>query len=113
MSEREEDRVFKVNPEGEVHEEVLEEPSQRGAEQSDLDLTFLTHLMSLKGAALMHLGVIPGADEGVNLEAAHHLIEVIESLQYKSAGNLSASEESQMNSDLYELKMAYIRASGR
>ena len=75
-------RVFKVAPDGEARAEGHEGAHDQGAHQSDLDLTFLTHLMSLKGAVLMHLGVIPGAEEGVNLEAAHHLIEVIESIQY-------------------------------
>lgn len=112
MSERE-DRVFKVTPTGEAREDQHHEGAPPSAEQSDLDLAFLTHLMSLKGAALMHLGVIPGAEDGVNLEAAHHLIEVIEALQHKSVGNLSEAEERQMSADLYELKMAYIRASGR
>lgn len=113
MSERNEERIFKVTPNGETHEEPRESSSHDGAHQSDLDLTFLTHLMSLKGAVFMHLGVIPGAEEGLNLEAAHHLIEVIESLKYKSTGNLTDNEERQIDRDLYELKMAYIKASTR
>ena len=111
MSDRDE-RVIQVDPDGEARAEPQGEARPKGAHQSDLDLTFLTHLMSLKGAVLMHLGVIPGAEEGVNLEAAHHLIEVIESIQYKTEGKLSKEEARHIASDLYELKMAYLKASG-
>ena len=110
MSEREREQVVKVNPEGEAEVDSASAQSATPP-QRDHDLTFLTHLMSLKGAALMHLGVIPGAEDGLNLEAAHHLIEVIEALQYKSAPQLSEAEEKHISSDLYELKMAYIKAA--
>ena len=77
---------------------------------SDQDVLFLTHIMSLKRAALMHLGVVPGEDQ-LDLETAQHLIEVIDAIKHKAKGNLKAAEERQLEADLYELKLAYVKAS--
>jgi hypothetical protein len=89
----------------------VSEPQGEGV-VSDLDVVFLTHIMSLKRAALMHLGVVDGAEGELDLETAHHLIDVIEALKHKAQGNLSAAEARQLEADLYELKVAYVKASG-
>jgi hypothetical protein len=82
-------------------------------EQNDV-LTFSRFIVSLATTAAVHFGDIPdpGTDERgePNLPAAKQMIELIELLQKKTRGNLSAGEAQLIEDLLYELRLRFVQA---
>lgn len=78
-------------------------------------LTFIAFVLSLAHTAAIHLGdlVPPGEKPPAEpyLEGAAQMIEILELLQDKTRGNLTAEERSVLEQVLYELRMRFIEAS--
>ena len=107
MSEKNRKRVFKVAPEGEAHLEEGESTHTRV--NSPSGVTFLTHILSLKTAASIHLGLLPDSNEEFDLETAAHIIETLQVLKEKTVGNLSHQEQKLLETSLYELQVAFVK----
>ncbi len=74
---------------------------------------FSTHVLSLASTALIALGKMPAPDGQpvtVDLETAHHLVDVLAMLEQKTKGNLQESEQKLLASLIYDLRVAYVDA---
>ncbi len=72
---------------------------------------FTTFILSLSSSVLMHLGELPGPQQGQparDLPMAKHTIDLLSLLQEKTRGNLSADEDSLLESLLYDLRLRYV-----
>jgi len=79
-------------------------------------IDFSTHILSLASSAMCELGAMPcpdGKTLALDLEAAHHLIDVLGMLEEKTRGNLDESEQKLLQSLLYDLRVAYVDAQKR
>ena len=78
--------------------------------------TFSDFLFWLATMAAVQFGDIPDPATGKpiepNIVGAGHLIEVVAMLQEKTAGNLSPSESTLIDSLLYDLRMRFVDAQG-
>lgn len=77
---------------------------------------FSTHVLSLASTALISLGKIPtpdGTQHPIDLETAHHLIDVLAMLEQKTKGNLDEAEQKLLASLVYDLHIAYVDAQPR
>ena len=69
--------------------------------------------MTLQMGAMVNLGMIQTAEgrtSPVNLPAAKDSIDILEILQGKTKGNLTAEEAGVLTEGLYHLRMAYVAA---
>ena len=77
-------------------------------------IDFSTFVLSLATSALYHLGMTEGPEGAptgeANLPLARQTIDTIEMLQEKTQGNLSDDETKLVQSVLYELRMAFVKA---
>jgi len=74
---------------------------------------FSTHVLSLASTALIALGKMPAPDGEpmpVDLQTAHHLIDVLAMLEHKTKGNLDEAEGKLIASLVYDLRVAYVDA---
>jgi len=65
---------------------------------------------------MVALGRIPspaGTVDPVDLETARHLIDVLDMLATKTAGNLEEGEHKLLHSLLYDLRMAFVDAGNK
>ena len=120
--ERGERRVFNVAPEGVTSIEVDQSSHSESARPTPIDLEqiikssspdeviFLTHILSLKTAALIHLGVIKEAGEEMDLETAQQIIETLIVLEKRTQGHLGFEERQLLETAIQELKQAYLHA---
>ncbi|MCG8563658.1 MAG: DUF1844 domain-containing protein [Desulfobacterales bacterium] len=86
--------------------------TQEGAALPKVD--FSSFILSLYSSGLVQLGRVEDPSTGkknVNLTMAKHSIDMIEMLQEKTRGNLSADEENLFKALLSELRMAYVEAT--
>ena len=70
-------------------------------------------VLSLGNAALVGLGIVPepGSDaKHKDIESAQYNIELLETLQKKTKGNLTSNEEEMLSSLLYDLRLKYVEA---
>ena len=77
-------------------------------------MNFASFMMSLATTGMVHLGEIPEPTTGQkieNLEAAHQMIDILDILKEKTAGNLLPEESQLMESLLYELRMKFLSKS--
>lgn len=85
----------------------MEEPSEIPAFEAD----FATFVYSLNTQALLFLGKIPNPMTGKyerDVNMAKYLIDTIDMLSKKTAGNLDENEKKLVENILYDLRMAYI-----
>lgn len=82
-------------------------------------IDFPTFVLSFGASALMQLGQAPGADGATNEEVtqsdlalARQTIDTLEMIQEKTRGNLDEDEAKLLQSILYELRMAFVKAKG-
>jgi Domain of unknown function (DUF1844) len=78
------------------------------------EVNFATFVVSLSTEVLFHLGEIPhpmSGEKQKDLELAKHAIDTLAMLQEKTQGNLSEEEQKLLEGMLYDLRMAFIRAS--
>lgn len=72
-------------------------------------------LASLSTTAMLQMGLMKGpSGEPVpaDLEAAHQTIDMLETLEKKTRGNLTTQEQAMLTQLLYELRMAFVEISG-
>lgn len=113
---------------GTRRQEVQEEPEQTAAQTGTSDSSasvqpptseqenpaFLDLLANLISNAAGYLGLAPHPVTGqttLDLDGAKHMIDVLEALQEKTRGNLTASEREFLDNSLAQLQLAYVRAS--
>ena len=74
-------------------------------------VSFSTFLLGLSTQALLHLGEIPNPLTQAlerDLDAAKHVIDILGILRDKTRNNLDPSEQSLLDSVLYDLRMRYV-----
>ena len=116
MSSNKADRVINVGPEGEaaIEEEprIIEGPEIEIPHDSSPDeVIFLTHVLSLKTAALVHMGIIKDYGDELDLETAKQIIDTLEVLSKRTQGHLSYEESRHLEASIRELKVAYLSVS--
>lgn len=82
--------------------------------ETPIEITFETFLLSLGTAALVALGEIDNPvtkKQDKNLIAAKQNIDILELISQKTTGNLSPQESKLLGQLLYELRMKYVTAS--
>ncbi len=80
------------------------------------EVTLATFIFSLSSSALVHLGEIPEPETdktNVDLDLAKQIIDTLGMLQEKTKGNLDPDEERLLKSVLYDLRMRYVKKSGK
>ena len=86
--------------------------SAKPAADEDPPMTFEALIFSLSTTALLQLGVAPHPETGKqerDLPGAKQTIDILEILQQKTRGNLTADEGQMLEECLYDLKMTYVR----
>ncbi len=78
------------------------------------ELSFTAFVISLASSAAIHFGDLPDPTSGKpaepNLEGAQQMISILELLDVKTRGNLSAEERQVLEQVLYELRMRFVEA---
>jgi hypothetical protein len=104
-------------PEAKVADPRQDEKAQEAStEQAFPELNFSTFVFSLGTSAMYHFGDFPDPmtkKAERNLEAAKQTIDILAILKEKTKGNLSDDEERLLESLLYELRMRYVRETGK
>lgn len=75
-------------------------------------VSFDTLVASLNASALFSMGVLADPEAGEtrkDLEMARYTIDLLEMLEEKTKGNLSAEEAEMLKHVLYDLRMIYVR----
>ena len=78
------------------------------------EVNFATFIVSLSTEVLFHLGEFPhpvSGEKEKDLPLAKHAIDTLAMLKEKTQGNLTDEEQKLMEGMLYDLRMAFIRAS--
>ena len=84
-----------------------EDPSETG---------FSTLVLMLATAAMVHLGTATdpaGGETKLDLEQAKQMIDLLEVLRNKTAGNLTIAESNVLDNLLFDLRMHYVEAVGQ
>jgi len=111
-AEKEAESPKSTGPEGAVKETQAE---AKTPPQSPLpEVNFSTFVVSLSTEVLFHLGEIPhpiSGEKQKDLNLAKHAIDTLAMLMEKTQGNLTEEEKKLLEYMLYDLRMAFIRAS--
>lgn len=87
------------------------------AEKSDdIDVMYYQLVLSIQASVMHHLGKVMSPITGKierDLEAARYSIDMLEMLERKTSGNLSAEEKKLLDHVLYELRINYLEESGK
>ena len=79
------------------------------------ELSFTAFVLSLASSAAIHFGDVPDANGQTrsepNLEGASQMIGILELLEQKTKGNLTAEERQVLEQVLYELRLRFIKAA--
>jgi hypothetical protein len=89
-------------------------PEERGPAAGGMD--FASFLISLGSQAFMHLGDIPNPmtqQREKDLPAAKQMIDLLGLLETKTKGNLTGDEERLLRQLLTDLRLRYVRETGR
>lgn len=76
-------------------------------------VSFAAFVLSLSTTALQHMGVDvsgSGSPPPVQLPLARQTIDILEMLEQKTRGNLSAEESKLLTAILYDLRMRFVSA---
>jgi len=87
------------------------EPPRDESSPADEPVTFSTFVLGLSTQALLHLGEIPNPLTRAverDLVAAKQVIDILAILREKTRNNLEPSEDSLLESMLYDLRMRYV-----
>ena len=79
--------------------------------QDDIDVMFYQLVLSIQASVMQHLGKVMSPISGKierNLEAARYSIDMLEMIERKTGGNLSAEEKHLVDHFLYELRLNYV-----
>lgn len=91
------------------------EPEQHRSDESS-EVSFSGLVLMLGTTALVHLGAAPDPASGgttVNLGQAKQALDLLDVLQAKTAGNLTAAETRILDDLLFDLRMRYLEAVKR
>lgn len=90
------------------------EPEPEGEAPGAAEPDFVDLVRSLATSAYAALGLLaePGAPSARDLPGARRLIDWLSLLERKTRSNLSFAEQDLLTRALYELRMAYVEASG-
>lgn len=80
------------------------------------EVGFSTLVLMFGTAAMVHLGAAPDPVSGEtkpDLTQAKHMIDLLDVLKAKTAGNLTAGESAVLDELLFDLRMRYLEAIGR
>jgi len=91
-------------------------PLQGSSPDAAAGVNFASFLISLGTQAFMHLGDIPNPttqQREKDLPAAKQMIDLLGMLQEKTKGNLDADEERLLQQLLLDLRLRYVRDTGR
>jgi hypothetical protein len=116
----ERDEAAKGKPAGATSDESLGAPSAEADSPEVRDppmppASFEMLLTTLATEALVALGAVPHPITGethVHRNQAKFLIDTVEILKEKTAGNLSASEQQVLDSMLHQLRMVFVQTAG-
>jgi Domain of unknown function (DUF1844) len=92
--------------------------SQAGARAAagSEEVNFASFLISLGTQAFMHLGDIPNPltqKREKDIAAAKQMVDLLGILEAKTKGNLTGDEEGLLRQLLFDLRMRYVRETGR
>ena len=80
-----------------------------------MEVTFVGFVLSLAHTAAFHFGDVPDPVTGqpgtANLAAAQQIIDILELLEQKTRGNLTAEERQLLEQLLYERRMRYVEVN--
>ena len=88
-------------------------PQVASQPEEDMPMTFEALIFSLSTTALLQLGMAPHPETGkqeMDLPSAKQTIDILEMLQQKTRGNLTADEGQLLEECLYDLKMTYVKS---
>ncbi len=84
------------------------------AEPESPSLSFTAFVVSLASTAAIHFGDLADPESGQraepNLEGAAQMIGILEMLEQKTRGNLTAEERQILEQVLYELRLRFVEA---
>jgi hypothetical protein len=95
------------------HTHLGPSPEVASQPEEDMPMTFEALIFSLSTTALLQLGMAPHPETGkqeMDLPGAKQTIDILEMLQQKTRGNLTADEGQLLEECLYDLKMTYVKA---
>ena len=83
-----------------------------GSETELAPIDFSTFLLSLGSSAMVNLGKMPtpNQESSVDLVAARQIIDILEILEKKTAGNLEDSEQKLLSGLLHDLRVQFLDA---
>ena len=85
-------------------------PPLPGGDGQSID--FVTYVLSLSSTCMVQLGEIAGPDgQGIDLAGARQSLEVLELLEEKTRGNLTAEEERVLAHVTEDLRHRYLKHS--
>jgi Domain of unknown function (DUF1844) len=80
----------------------------------EVPMSFQTLVLSFSTTAMLQLGILANPATGKtekDLPGAKQTIDILEILQEKTKGNLTAEEAQILEASLYDLKMTYLKIS--
>ncbi len=92
----------------------MAEPEAQSAAQGGGEATFSSLVLMFGTTALMHLGAVPDPEGGAkkaDLPQVKQVIDILDVLKDKTAGNLSAEESRLLGDLLFDLRMRYLEAT--
>ena len=113
--DRPSERVQATATAAEQPSEILSQGGRSHADAAE-GINFASFLISLGTQAFMHLGDIPNPttqQREKDLPAAKQMIDLLGMLQEKTKGNLAADEERLLQQLLLDLRLRYVRETGR
>jgi hypothetical protein len=78
------------------------------------EVDFITFVLSLNHSAACHLGCAPNPETNTcqeDLPLVQQTIDILAMLQNKTQGNLTGEEERILSEVLFDLRMAYVKAT--
>lgn len=88
----------------------------QGQAQDSGEMGFSTLVLMFSTAAMVHLGAAPDPVSGetkADLAQAKQMIDLLDVLKTKTAGNLAEGESAMLDALLFDLRMRYLEAVKR
>lgn len=114
MTEKKVDEEWKKQAAEEKAQADREQAQQQGRAGPPPKPNFIMFLAGLATQALIHLGEMEHPitkKREKNLDEAKYTIDLIELLEEKTKGNLSAEEKKYLDGILYDLRMRFVAAA--
>lgn len=110
-----EKEVLAAQEKAEVEEVVEQKADEEKAARGPLpkgDFAALVSMLVTQTMFSLGLVKVEGHDKEPDLEIARYNIDMLESLQEKTEGNLSEAEQKVLSNTLNEIRMAYVKVAG-